>query len=445
MDFRKVFAIGLAARLGAVLLALMGLVAAIELRPPGALWIVTGSLCAMALFALWAHVDKTNREVARFIEAVNFSDLAVSFSTQHGSGFDALAGAMNTAIQRLRTERQTLTDDNSFFEAVLDNVPVAILTVDQASKVSLVNRSARKLFVSAHGAQPSDFAGFGGAFLAALTGARPPERQIVQLLLPTGSQRTMVQVSTIQRLAGSFRLIAVQPIQDALNAVELAAQSDLVRVLTHEIMNSITPVTSLAQSVAELIANADRGDDPRMADARLASEALARRADGVMNFVQSYRQISRPPTIRRQTISAQAFVDQISALFRSDWPSDRAELALTVAPSDLSINADPDLLAQVVINLMRNGAEASEGADLPIAVGLDIAGSSGTGTTITVTDAGPGIPEAIQNDVFLPFFTTKSNGSGIGLSFAKQVVHAHEGAINISSRENGGTAITIRI
>lgn len=83
--------------------------------------------------------------------------------------------------------------------------------------------------------------------------------------------------------------------------------------------------------------------------------------------------------------------------------------------------------------------------DLPIAVGLDIAGSSGTGTTITVTDAGPGFPEAIQNDVFLPLFTNKSNGSGVGLSFVKQVVHAHEGSINISSREHGGTIITLRI
>ena len=100
-----------------------------------------------------------------------------------------------------------MTDYNSFFEAVLDNVPVAILTVDQAGKVSLVKRSARKLFASAHGVQPSDFAGFGGAFLAALTGARLPEREVVQLLLPTSSQRTMVQVSTIQRLDGSFRLV----------------------------------------------------------------------------------------------------------------------------------------------------------------------------------------------------------------------------------------------
>jgi len=436
---------GLLWRMFLVFATLMALAAAVLLRPARALWLTTAMLSAGAMVALWRYIGRTNREVARFIEAVHFGDLTVTFTARRGGGFDDLARAINIALQRLRAERERLTYNNRFFEAVIDNVPIAMLTVEGGTKVTLLNRTARRLFGSVPGVRPADFASLSGAFVASLTAARPAERQIIELALPGGHQRAVVHVTAIGRLAGTMRLVAVQPIQDALTDAELAAQSDLVRLLTHEIMNSLTPISSLAQSVVGLVAESGGDTQPLLADAREAADALARRADGLMSFVQSFRQVSRPPAIRRRRFPARPFAQEIAALFRSEWPGSMADLRLTVTPEDLAIHADPDLLAQVLLNLLRNAAEASEDAKLPVSIALTIERAVPSGVRILVTDQGPGIPDLLRKEVFLPFFTTKPSGTGVGLSFAKQVVHAHDGAIEVLSQVEGGTSITIHI
>jgi signal transduction histidine kinase len=257
------------------------------------------------------------------------------------------------------------------------------------------------------------------------------------------TQRVLLRTAAVHRLGGSHRVVTVQPIQDALNAVEIATQSDLVRVLTHEIMNSITPVTSLARTAADLLGGADKGDDPDISDARAAVETLARRADGVMHFVESYRQISRTPQVNRQTFVATAFATELKRLFQADWPATRIAFDLSVDPESMMLDADPDLLAQVLINLMRNGAEAAEGVATEPRIALTLAASRGAGATILVDDNGTGVPEAQRSEVFLPFFTTKAKGTGVGLSLARQVVLAHDGTISVEESPLGGARFRI--
>jgi signal transduction histidine kinase len=253
----------------------------------------------------------------------------------------------------------------------------------------------------------------------------------------------MVSAAAVHRLGGTVRVVAVQPIQGALNAVEIAAQSDLVRVLTHEIMNSMTPVTSLAQSAAALMAEADKGADPAVADARNAVETLARRADGVMHFVESYRQISRKPEVRRRTFDALPWARELQSLFRAGDMAAGVTLAVDVHPETLVVDADPDLLCQVLINLLRNGAEAARGHAGTPEVALAFAGLPGARIRIEVADNGPGVPEALRQDVFLPFFTTKAKGTGVGLSLARQVVLAHGGSIALAESPSGGALFRI--
>jgi two-component system nitrogen regulation sensor histidine kinase NtrY len=255
----------------------------------------------------------------------------------------------------------------------------------------------------------------------------------------------MVSAAAVHRLGGMVRVVAVQPIQGELNAVEIAAQSDLVRVLTHEIMNSITPVTSLAQTAAGLIAEADRGSDPLISDARAAVETLARRADGVMHFVESYRQISRTPEVRRRVFEILPWAREIEALFRASDHGAGVALRLDVAPEHLIVDADPDLLCQVLINLLKNGAEAAAAHDAAPAVSLSFAWAAGGRTQIEVCDNGPGVPDGLRQDIFLPFFTTKAKGTGVGLSLARQVVLAHRGSIALTERESGGACFRILI
>jgi signal transduction histidine kinase len=253
----------------------------------------------------------------------------------------------------------------------------------------------------------------------------------------------MVSAASVHRLGGTVRVVAVQPIQGELNAVEIAAQSDLIRVLTHEIMNSMTPVTSLARTAADLLKEIDRGGDPDFADARAAVETLARRADGVMHFVESYRQISRTPEVRRRVFEVAPWAEELKRLFRASEPCAKVELALSVTPDTLTIDVDPDLMSQVLINLLRNAAEAATDHAAEPAVSLSFSRIAGGRVQIEVSDNGAGVPESLRQDVFLPFFTTKAKGTGVGLSLARQVVLAHRGSIGLSESAAGGALFRI--
>lgn len=391
---------------------------------------------ALAGWLLWRHVSRTNRELARFIDSVRFGDLSAAFAgSRLGSGFDQLGASLGGAIAGLRAERGRQGEALTFYEAMVEQVPVPILTVDRAGHVTLANTAARHLFAHLPGHDLAQFARVSSGLAQQLEQRGAPGRQLVLLNLPDGAQRAMVNSATLARPEGTTRIVTIEPVQAALNAAEIAAQSDLVRVLTHEIMNSLTPITSLAHSAAALLAE----EDPASAgDARTAVATLARRADGVMNFVRSYRLVSRPPEIHRQRFAARAFADEIARLFAADWPPPRTRLTVSVSPPDLTLNADPDLLAQVLINLLRNGAEAAAGLgnDQEIVLSLELSGGHRR-DRITVRDNGPGIPEAVLADLFLPFFTTKPEGTGIGLSLARQIVLAHNGTIEASNHGGG--------
>jgi C4-dicarboxylate-specific signal transduction histidine kinase len=214
-------------------------------------------------------------------------------------------------------------------------------------------------------------------------------------------------------------------------------------VLTHEIMNSMTPVTSLAHTAADLVACAERGDPRDLADARVAVETLAGRADGLMQFVETYRQISRAPKVHLRTFAAGPWIDSIAALFRaSEIPANLA-FDHAVAPPDLTIDGDPDLLSQVLINLLKNAADAAGRHSETPSVSLKVSLARSGKTSIAVSDNGPGVPEVLSQDVFLPFFTTREQGTGVGLSLARQIVLAHHGSIGVQRNAAGGAVFLV--
>jgi nitrogen fixation/metabolism regulation signal transduction histidine kinase len=444
MNFRRSFLIGLIGRVLLLLLTTFGFVYSLRVEGLGAARVLAGLVCLAAIIGLWRHVQRTNLELARFVDAVRFGDLSQSFSlVGAGSGFGEFGDALDQGIRRLREERHRLSDDNRFYEAVLDDAPTALLTVDGEGRVELANKAARRMLVRHKGVRVEDFEEYGAGFAKALTGLSVGSPKLLPLTLDAVPQAAMVSAAVVHRLGGLVRVIAVQPIQSELNAVELAAQSDIVRVLTHEIMNSMTPVTSLAHTAADLIAEADKGSDPLVADARYAVETLARRADGVMSFVKSYRQISRTPEVRRRLFEALPWAEELKALFRASEASNSASLTLSVEPESLTIEVDPDLMCQVLLNLLKNGAEAAAAHAPEPRLWMSFSRTKGGQTQIEVADNGPGVPEALQQDVFLPFFTTKAKGTGVGLSLARQVVLAHRGSITLDRSDACGALFRI--
>ncbi len=446
MRFRSRFILGLAWRLGLLLVAAFLFVLALGTEGLGAARIVAGLLVAGSAFLLWRHVQRTNVELARFLDSVRFADFSQGFSHHaQGSGFAELGEVLDRAIKRMRDEKHRLIDANRFYEAVLDDAPTALLTVDGDGKVELSNKAARRLLMRHQGVRIEDFREYGDAFATALEGGAVNRPRLVPLLVDGVPQTMLVSAAVVHRLGGLVRVVAVQPIQGELNAIEIAAQSDLIRVLTHEIMNSMTPVTSLAHSAVDLMREVDRGQDSALADARSAVETLARRADGVMHFVESYRQISRAPEVRRRAVDVALWAHELDSLFRAGDRSQGVDLEVEVEAGLAPLEVDPDLMSQVLINLLGNAAEAARGHAKPPRILLSFGRTPSGRIRIEVGDNGPGVPDALRQDIFLPFFTTKAKGTGVGLSLARQVVLAHRGSISIGESDLGGALFRILV
>src|SRR5687767_13815520 len=415
MGFRIRFLVGLGWRVAAMLVTAFALFEAMRRPGLGAARLLAGALFLWSVAELWRYIQRTNRELARFLEAVRLGDLSQSFAhRQQGSGFTEVGEALDVGIRALREERHRLTDASRFFEAVLDDAPTPLLTVDGEGRVELTNKAARRLFVRHQGVRIDDFREYGETFARALAEETVGSPRLVPLTFDAVPQTAMVSAAAVHRLGGTVRVVAVQPIQGELNAIEIAAQSDLVRVLTHEIMNSMTPVTSLAHTAADLMAEVDKGADPLVTDARAAVDTLSRRADGVMHFVESYRQISRTPEVRRRVYEVKPWAKELQSLFRASDASEGVALGLSVEPETLLMDADPDLMCQVLLNLLRNGAEAARGHAAAPAVAMRFVLIPGGRTQIEVADNSPGGPKALRKDVFLPFYTTKAKGTGVG-------------------------------
>jgi len=437
MGFDRRFTIGLIGWIAALTVALLTCIAAFATPGLVAARIVVVLFAMAVLAGLWRHVTRTNRTIARFLEALKFGDTALQFDTGGGAGFSELAGSLNEAMGRFRAEQNRTEGELRYLDALVDDTPVAVLTIDADGHIALANKAARRLFKNSNGTHAEDFAIYGATFARRLMQERAEEELLI-LNIDGRTQRVLVRSATLERLGQRTRAISLQPIQSTLDTVEMAAQTDLVRVLTHEILNSLTPVTSLAATAADLLADPELSADPRVGDARMAVLTLARRAQGLSNFIEAYRAIAQPPEVKRQAFAAAPWAGELARIFSAEMPQVPLEL---VVPDALPLNADPDLLAQVLINLMRNAAQAMAETEAPrLALRLSAEGQS---TVIEVEDNGPGVPHSLRQDVFLPFFTTRATGTGVGLNLARQIVVAHGGAIDILDAPGGGALFRI--
>ena len=429
------FEVGLVARLAVLLGAVAALAWAVTRPGLYATTLLAAVIAGATLAELWLFVRRTNLSVARFVEAVRHDDFTQGFGGA-GAGFGTLADSLNGAIARLRHERAASQDATRYLSALIDDVPSPLISIDAGGRVELLNKAARRLLAGVPVTRVGDLAGFGQDFADDVAAMQPGDRRATQVLTGGVPTAALLSVAEVRQADGAVRIVAVQPIQTELDRAELTAQTDLVRVLTHEIMNSMTPVTSLSATAAQLIAAADTGHDPAIADARAAIETVARRAEGVMHFVRTYRQLTRPPQLTRRRVAVAALSAHLKQLHDSEWP-DRP-LAVTVTPPGLALDADPDLLAQLLINLIANAAAATRDVAVP-ALALRANVAKGGRTVIEVIDNGCGVPDDLRQDIFLPFFTTKADGTGVGLSLARQIALAHGGALTCEAVEPAGT------
>jgi signal transduction histidine kinase len=441
MDFRRKFEFGLAWRTVVLVGAILLVSKAIATPGVRAGLVIAILIALLALASLWSFIRRTNFLVSRFIESVRFEDYSQRFSDPSGGGFDVLGDTLDQALKTLQARHAEESAEVRYLSAIVDDAPSALFAVADG-RVEGLNKAARQLFARQPLHRVSDLELLGPELAAA---ARLPAgtRKITRLVLDGVPQKAIFASAQVARLDKPVTIISILPVQSELGALEVAAQADLVRVLTHEIMNSLTPVTSLARTGAHLVAAAAKGNHA-LDDAKNATETVARRAEGILRFVESYREFAQTPDVHRRPFKANGWAEEIMRLALAGAGERQIDARIEVVPNTLSVDGDAELLSQAVLNLLRNAMRAVAEAESPL-VALALSREATGRCRIEVRDNGPGIPEDRRDDIFLPFYTTHKGGSGVGLSFSRQVALAHGGSICALDALEGGANIRMVI
>lgn len=435
-----------AALLTAALFALAWVVFATE-------WYVTAFLlAAIAAGALWALVRAaatSERSLARFLEALSFDDAMQTFSLAEREGLPAeLTGAMTSVTNALRAGRARVEEEAHYRQALLTHMPVALIAVDGDGAVQLLNPAARRLFEEPI-VRTENFSRFGPEFATGLATLSPGQSALIKMDRGGEALHLKVAATAVVRHGGRQTIFSFQNIAGELSAQELAAWQTVIRTMAHEVMNSLTPIASLSATAGEIV----RGlRDPAIDEAQRAAalddvesalEAVARRTEGLMTFVQNHRRLTRRLTADPQRLSVARVLARLQRLLAADVAARGIAFRIDVEPANLEVSADADLLDQALINLLRNAMDALR--DRPgaaIAVG---AGRDGEGhTVLSVADNGPGISSADRERIFVPFFTTKRQGTGIGLTLVRQIAAVHGAGLTVSDTPGGGATFRLR-
>jgi two-component system nitrogen regulation sensor histidine kinase NtrY len=429
------FALGVGARaalLGGICFAVLQLLVAHRLYATACVLALVGTVL---LAELWRYVSRTDRVLGDFFEALAAQDFQRPVPPR---GFGMLEAALGRATESLREARASRQRRIDYLHALLDEVSAALFVLSEDGTVESVNRAAGRLAARAV-QRLQDIAAIGPESAARLEAIAPGETLVIRL---SNGQRALAFAARFASRGISRRLVALQNIESELDAAELKAWRDLVRILAHEMMNSLTPVASLADSIRPLLGELGQGT-PVVHDITTAVDTISRRSSGLISFVERYRKVADLPQPVPRRLALTEVIGRIHSLMAPALARKGIALSLHIEPPELEMQADAELLEQALINLLHNAIDAVAAASVPR---IDLAcRTRGGDIVIEVSDNGRGLDPATLDQIFVPFFTTKPGGSGIGLALARQIALAHHGQVEVVPRTGGGAAFSLVI
>lgn len=384
-------------------------------------------------------LNSTNRRLFYFFDAIRNDDSTLSFpEITNDKTFVELNKSLNKVnrqIQQIKIENRL---QEQYFQALLEHAATGILTFDQKGFVLHSNASARKLFGLEILTHLNQLEKVDRRLFHVVKNLRSSEQRLVTMNNERGNIQLLLKTSWFISNQKELTLLSVQDIKNELDEKELDSWLKLIRVLMHEIMNSITPITSLSESLAGYYYTNGEIKSPSEIDEKIIAttirglDVIKEQGKGLISFVDSYRKLTRLPKPEKKPFQARNLIENIRMLSGSFEYAENIEMSYQVLPNDLEIMADEKMVSQVLINLVKNAFQAN--AENPKAKVKIVAGiGENNRPKICVADNGPGIQPDILDEIFVPFFTTRENGSGIGLSISRQIMRLHSGSLKVKS------------
>jgi two-component system nitrogen regulation sensor histidine kinase NtrY len=412
--------------------------------------LVIGIFLIATVVSLIRYIEKSNKDLTHLLLSIRSGAFTESYTSgTRGKPDEALSEAMNEVIGEFARVTAEKEMHYQYLQTLNENINVAILSFNTDGTLRMMNPAAKRLLNLPSFSHIEHFKRIDTTLYETVIRIQPEERIVVKAFVAEETCQLSVQIKEIVLQDAPVKIVLLQNLNNELEAKEIEAWYQLIRVLTHEIMNSVTPIVSLTAAVQSILT---QGDGSRKELTRLTGEnqddimnslsTIASRSKGLMKFVNAYKEYARPIEFLPEVTNMVTVINRIADLLKPDLDKLSIELNVNFNAPDLSARTDSALLEQVLINLIKNAMEAvaHDGSGI---IRIDARIKLGNIISIAIADNGSGIdPETITR-IFIPFFTTKNKGSGIGLSLSRQIMKLHGGNIKVNSTPGKGSVFTI--
>jgi len=440
------FSIMIAVRITVIILTIIGLFWLTNYHTNVGLICILGSIIVFVQAAsLYNYVTKVNRKLIYFLESVRYSDFTINFRADNtmGATFRELNQQFNEVLQAFRQARAEKEASLQYLNTIVQHIGTGLITFDGSGQVNIINSAALRMLGIYRLHNLSELEDKHPRLYELLADLNSGVRELYRT---PSDQPLALQGAAIQMHGKWVRIVVLQNIQTELQQQEVESWQNLTRVLRHEIMNSMTPIVSLVGTM-RLIVNEDieksTTNQEAVGDLKEALQTLEKRSKGMMQFVNAYRDFTTLPKPNFASLNVKELLHEVIQLMQTDLTAVGVLWQVNVKPETLTVKADSSQIQQVLINLIKNASESfSAQTNRMISINAYVTDSL---TIIEVEDNGDGIePEALDN-IFIPFYTTKKTGSGIGLSLSRQILQQHGGQLNVRSDVGKGTVFSLVI
>ncbi len=405
-------------------------------------------LCALLIIQLLEivrFINISNRQLTKFLQAIQHSDLTFSNKEESlGESFKELNQEFMNILKEISTAKIEKEAQYQYLKLIIDHIDIGIIAIDNDLNITLFNSSALLIPGIYEFSTYEKLSAKNPDLAFIIKHIEPNEKRLFEYKIASNNITLSIQASKVKVMNNELKLITFSNIASEMEQKEIESWHKLIRTMAHEIINSVTPISSLTETCLMLLEDEEGQQKPlsalnenHISSIRTGLKTIDKRSNGLYTFVNDYRKLTKLPTPDKQTINLNIFIENVCVLMQAETSKFSINLKKEPIDNTLTLNIDENLIEQVMINLIKNSIDALANKTNPL---IKIrAFTSNIYTIIEVEDNGAGIPNDIVDSIFIPFYTTKKNGSGIGLSLSRQIMKLHGGQLTFDSTPDSRT------